>query len=272
MQDRTMSPTDIAAALRAAVALGIEGRPCFPCRTDKRPATPHGFKEATSDINGLRDLWRRHPGPLVGVATGEASGIDALDIDAPRHMEVTAWWEAIRRRVPPTRIHATRSRGLHVLFRHRPGMHCWAGRPVAGIDGRGQGGYIIWWPAAGLPVISDAPLTPWPDWLICELKLRPVADPATPRKPPASLSDHTKVRYADAALRNATLRVAREAVGSRNDALNRESYGLGRLVAVGLLDGQTVADALAAAAIGAGLTPREVEATLRSAFAAQGLL
>jgi hypothetical protein len=121
-------------------------------------------------------------------------------------------------------------------------------------------------------VISDAPPTPWPDWLIYELKLRPVVDPATPRKPPASLSDHTKVRYADAALRNATLRVAREVIGSRNDTLNREAYRLARLVAIGLLHGQMVADALAAAAIGAGLTPREVEATLRSAFAAQGLL
>jgi hypothetical protein len=267
-----VTATGIGAALTAALALGREGRPCFPCRIDKSPATPHGFKDATCDANGLRDLWRSHPGPLVGLATGEISGIDALDIDAPRHVEATAWWQVIRRRLAPTRVHATRSGGLHVLFRHWPGMRSWAGRPVTGIDGRGHGGYIVWWPAAGLPVISDAPATPWPDWLIYELKRQRETGPATVGELPGGLSDRTKSRYADAALKNAILRVAREAVGRRNEALNREAYGLGRLVAARLLDGQTVADSLAAAAIGAGLAPREVKATLRSAFAARGLL
>jgi hypothetical protein len=79
-------------------------------------------------------------------------------------------------------------------------------------------------------------------------------------------------RYASAALRQATDRVVRAGIGARNVALNVEAYGLGRFVAEGLLDGQAVADALAAAAITAGLAPREVEATLRSALAARGLL
>ncbi len=60
--------------------------------------------------------------------------------------------------------------------------------------------------------------------------------------------------------------------GTRNAALNSEAYGLGRLIAAGLLDGQAVADELAAAAIAAGLTPREIESTLCSAFGARGLL
>jgi hypothetical protein len=67
-------------------------------------------------------------------------------------------------------------------------------------------------------------------------------------------------------------RVARAPIGSRNRALNSEAYGIGRLVAEGLLDGQEVADTLAAAALAAGLDPPEVERTLRSAFGARGLL
>ena len=53
--------------------------------------------------------------------------------------------------------------------------------------------------------------------------------------------------------------MARAGIGTRNAALNSEAYGLGRLIAAGLLDGQAVADELAAAAIAAGLTPREIE-------------
>ncbi|MGE5164412.1 MAG: bifunctional DNA primase/polymerase [Sphingobacteriales bacterium] len=70
--------------LRSALTLGEQGLPCFPCLADKRPATPHGFKDATCDGDKLHVLWMRHPGPLVGVAAGEVSGLDILDID-PRH-------------------------------------------------------------------------------------------------------------------------------------------------------------------------------------------
>jgi hypothetical protein len=38
-----------------------------------------------------------------------------------------------------------------------------------------------------------------------------------------------------------------------------------------MLDGQEVADTLAVAAVAAGLIPREIEATLRSAFRARWL-
>jgi hypothetical protein len=221
----------IAKALDGALALGL---PAFPCGPDKAPACPRGFHAATSNPAALRELWHRYPGPLVGVPTGEASGLDALDIDAPRHPEATAWWREISHRVPPTRIHGTRSGGLHVLFRHRPGLRCWAGRPVAGIDGRADGGYVVWWPVAWLPLISDASTVPWPEWLISELEPPPVTDHSAPARETPGLSDHRAAsRYADAALRDATLRVACAPVGSRNDALNGEAYGLGRLVVTG---------------------------------------
>jgi hypothetical protein len=60
--------------------------------------------------------------------------------------------------------------------------------------------------------------------------------------------------------------------GSRNRLLNAEAYRIARLVNEGLLDGQEVADALAAAAFATGLAVREIEATLRNAFRARGLL
>jgi hypothetical protein len=67
---------------------------------------------------------------------------------------------------PRTRIHQTRSGGLHVLFRHAGGLRSWAGRPVPGVDERADGGYVVWWPADGLPIRSPGPPAPFPRWLI----------------------------------------------------------------------------------------------------------
>jgi Bifunctional DNA primase/polymerase, N-terminal len=158
-----MTAADAARALDVALGLGV---PAFPCRSDKAPTCPHGFRDATANPLGLRDLWRRHPGPLVGVPTGEASGIDVLDIDAPRHPEAANWFAARRDRLPETRIHRTRSGGLHVLFRHAGGLRSWAGRPVPGVDGRADGGHVVWWPVDGLPIRSPGPPAPFPRWLI----------------------------------------------------------------------------------------------------------
>jgi Bifunctional DNA primase/polymerase, N-terminal len=65
-------------ALRAAMQLPC---PSFPCLADKRPACPTGFKAAALPAHGLATLWARHPGELVGVPTGPASGLAVLDVD-----------------------------------------------------------------------------------------------------------------------------------------------------------------------------------------------
>jgi hypothetical protein len=202
------------AALDAALALAAEGLCCFPCRNDKAPACLRGFKAATRDAGELQALWHRFPGPLVGIATGALSDIDALDIDAPRHAAAAVWWERHRDYLPPTRIQGTRSGGLHLLFRHHPALRCWVGRPVLGIDGRGDGGYIIHWVAAGLPLISHLPPAPWPEWLVDEIvpppAQRPLSTWETPMGRPGFCGGS---RYSIAALRDATLRVASAPVG-----------------------------------------------------------
>jgi SWIB/MDM2 domain-containing protein/bifunctional DNA primase/polymerase-like protein len=76
-----VTSADTEAALDAALTLGADGLFCFPCLINKRPATPHGFKQAQRDWGGLRELWRQYPAPLIGVATGAASDFDVLDID-----------------------------------------------------------------------------------------------------------------------------------------------------------------------------------------------
>lgn len=61
-----MTAAEIASALGAALAVAAElVLPVFPVRADKRPACPHGLRDATSDPAGIRELWRCWPGPLV---------------------------------------------------------------------------------------------------------------------------------------------------------------------------------------------------------------
>jgi len=96
----------------------------------------------------------------VGVATGAVSGIDVIDIDP----DGLPWLEANRARLPLTREHQT-SRGVHLLLKHSPGMRNSNRRIAKGVDVRGDGGYVIWWPREGFLVV-DLPLADWPEWLL----------------------------------------------------------------------------------------------------------
>jgi len=141
----------------------------FPVRLDKRPATPKGTADApgglyyaSNDLARVAELWRRWPGPLVGIRTGETSGVDVLDIDA----EGLAWWQAARPHIPPTRTYATRSGGLHVYFQHVRGVRNTAGKLAKNVDTRGCGGYIVYWFSAGLECLDHSPVAPWPGKLL----------------------------------------------------------------------------------------------------------
>lgn len=248
--EHTVTAVTIASALGCALALAAEGYRCFPCRADKRPATPHGFHDAASDRTAVRALWRQYPAPLVGVATGAASGIDGFDLDA-KHSEARQWWATHRHRLPLTRTHGTRSGGLHLLFRHATGLRCTAGRIAPGVDTRGDGGYIVWWPAAGLPVLSDAPAAPWPAWLLVDLQ-----------SSPSSARSESKVTIPDEdALAGLVLRVACAAEGERNALTFWAACRAGEMSASGLLGAETAASVITNAAIRAGLPQAEAQRT-----------
>lgn len=181
----------------------------LPCREDKRPATPHGFKDASNAPDAIDGLWRRYPGPLIGVATGAASGIDVLDLDQ-KHDEACAWWEANHRRLPPTRTFKSRSGGLHLWFQHAEGVRNSQARISAGVDVRGDGGFIIHWFSAGLPCLDHAPPAPWPAWLLHDVTYRP---PPTPSPCPP------RVDHASKAVEGVVQRVAGAVEGERNAVL-----------------------------------------------------
>ena len=54
----------------------------FPCNPNtKRPCVKGGFKSATNDQDQIKKWWKEFPNAMVGIPTGDASGIFVLDID-----------------------------------------------------------------------------------------------------------------------------------------------------------------------------------------------
>jgi hypothetical protein len=191
------------------------------------------------------------------VRTGDASGIDLLDLDR-KHRQAAEWWTAHRNSLPVTRVHRTRSGGLHLLFQHAPGMRCSASRIARGVDVRGDGGYVIWWPIGGLPVLCDAPLAPWPEWLRIQL-----LSPQRPVAPHATVPD-----------RNALAGLVRLVTGAREGERNGLTYWAacraGEMVATGPFDADAAVALIAEAATRAGLPRVEAERTARSGIRTGG--
>jgi len=240
-----------------ANALAKQGLPCFPCFHDKRPATPRGFKDATCNEHELRKLLRRNPGPLIGVPTGEISGLDVLDID-PRHGG-QRWFVKHKHRLLPTRVHRTRSGGLHLLYEHEPGLRCNAGKIAPGVDVRATGRYVIWWPLAGLPTLCDLTVAAWPRWLSRQLP--------SSRRPYSS-----RIRVPDSyALGQLVRLIVAARSGERNNLTYWAACRAGEMVASGLLDADVAAAVIAeAAARRAGLSYSEAERTAWSGIRTTG--
>jgi Bifunctional DNA primase/polymerase, N-terminal/Primase C terminal 2 (PriCT-2) len=132
----------------------------FPANADKSPRQTE-WQRAT-----FQGIWKR--AELVGAPTGTRNGFDVLDID-PHGVD---WYDSNFDALPQTFAQAT-PRGLHLYFRHAPGLRCSTSRIAAGVDVRAEGGYVILWGREGLP-FEDAPLSEWPDWLLKEARGGPL--------------------------------------------------------------------------------------------------
>lgn len=190
---------------------------CFPVRLDKTPATPHGCRDASTDPEVIARLFRRHPGPLIGIATGKPSGISVLDVDI-KHPEARIWWRQNEDRIPCTRTYRTRRAGFHCYFRHVPGIRNAQARPVPGIDVRGQGGYVVAWFATGHECLDHSPPATWPAWLTTAIwppaSAQPVQSAAHTPPPSGDQADRIitraiqRVRSAPDGAKHSTLRDA----------------------------------------------------------------
>ena len=166
---------------KCALWYARHGLPVFPCKPkSKKPATAHGFKDATTDAAQVAEWWDGTYLYNIGIATG--NGLVVLDVDVHPEIgkfgdETLASLEAQYGQLPDTWTCLTGGGGgcTHYYFAcNDPALTC-ATDFLPGLDYRGRGGYVIAppslhecgreyeWEAGHTP--SDAPLAPLPDWL-----------------------------------------------------------------------------------------------------------
>lgn len=191
----TVSPID------EALRLAANGIPVFPCwpegygnRDDGRPyyKSPRiaGWQlYASTDIATVLGWWQQWPDSLVGVPTGARSGLYVLDLDVKPDRGINGMQSLVAAGFSPpeTRINHTLTGGMHLLYRlpETGAAHTDAGMLGAGVDRRGDGGYIIWWPAHG-GAVTHAPLAACPQWMVGAVRTEGPDDTL----PPMGLQEH----------------------------------------------------------------------------------
>jgi len=129
---------------RAALQLVKRGLAIFPCLPrDKRPATPHGLKDATTCADTVARWWRQNSDFNIGLATGAISGIMVADIDGLDAEAELRKLEAQHSALPAT-VETITGRGRHLFFKWpNQDIRNSAGKFAPGIDIRGTGGYVL---------------------------------------------------------------------------------------------------------------------------------
>lgn len=167
----------------AALRMASKGFMVFPCQeAGKAPATRNGLLDAKRDAEAIRKCWSKNPHLNVAVRTGKPSNIVVLDVDGEEGWDSLHRLEDEHRELPTTASVTTPRGGQHFYFRH-PGVEVknTAGFPAAGLDVRGDGGYVLAPPSAGpggraYEIDEAAEIVAMPDWLLELLTKRQEAE------------------------------------------------------------------------------------------------
>jgi hypothetical protein len=254
-----------------ALLISGDGWPVFPCGADKAPVCAGGLKAATTDPTRIRSLFSISRATMIGVRMGKTSGLIAIDID-PRHGG-DEWFAAHRSELPETRMHATMSGGLHLLFK-APAIEIRnsASRIAHGVDVRGEGGYIIVPPSPGYTFENPgADIADLPAWLeaLCRPAQAPAPSAPAPRPARTAPAQGDGTAYGRAALDRECDAIRNAPDGAKHATINLAGYSIGGLVTAGELGDAEAFPALSAAL--ETLRPRCVdyraaEKTLRRAY------
>ncbi|MDA8702748.1 phage/plasmid primase, P4 family [Pseudomonadales bacterium] len=167
-----------------ALRLAELGYRVFPCNRVKKPAIK-GWPDAATNDAAQITRWFSNTDFLLAVKTGSDTNLFVVDVD-PDGMD---WLKENQDQMLCERVHETR-RGKHFLYEFPDALKGvktnTVGKIHAGIDTRGEGGYLIWWPAHGLGGSGDlTDLTEPPSWLVDAL----VQSSGAPRGHPTSASN-----------------------------------------------------------------------------------
>lgn len=112
------------------------GLAIFPCN-GKRPYTPNGFHDASTDPAAIKLWWDRWPDAAIGIPTGQVNGLSVIDIDnksggAEAALNGMSWSTAV----------PTPSGGYHVIVSYDPEMPTTTNIEPE-VDIRNDGGYVV---------------------------------------------------------------------------------------------------------------------------------
>ena len=241
--------------LNAALEYSRDGLAVFPCKPDKSPYVFGWSKAATTDEHQIRTWWAKWPNAMIGLLTGKSNGLWALDIDRPKKdgdadgMDTLKEWKAKYGLMPDTWTQKTPSEGRHYIFRYPAGEQLIRNsvkKVGAGIDVRGEGGYIIISPSANekgsYELVNDVSPVDAPAWLLEMVSGKPAAKQPVPSLLPLQANNLAMGLhpYVEKALNANMLDVANAKPGTRNDTLFKMLAPLAGFIPNGLLDETTL--------------------------------
>jgi hypothetical protein len=158
--------------LAAALEYAARGWRVFPVAAGKKtPKTANGFHDATTDETAVRLWWEGKPFLNIGLATGAASGVWALDVDGEPGAASMMDLEQHHGQLPDTLTFRTPRGGRQHLFNVPAGVTITSSVAILpGIDVRGDGGYSVvppsMRPEGAYSFVTDAPVADAPEWLV----------------------------------------------------------------------------------------------------------
>jgi hypothetical protein len=122
--------------LKNALKFAERDIPIFPIK-GKAPLTPHGFKDASSELSRVTAMFNAAPNATgFGIPTGGFSGLVVVDRDGDSE-EAQRIWDTL----PPTLEVAT-GRGTHRYYRTPKGTAVKSRKLAPDVDLKADGGYV----------------------------------------------------------------------------------------------------------------------------------
>ena len=212
----------------------------------------------------------------IGIRTGTPSGVVVIDVDPRNGGSCEAIEAATGETLPPTIAVKTGGDGLHLYFAapsERLGNH--RGRLPKGIDFKGEGGQCVFpgsihpetgrtyrWVNSRSP--NEIDLAPLPLSIVRLLQSSPSTAPRVANQQPSRRA--SSAGYGAAALDRECARIATAEPGERNDTLNRASFRVGQLAAIGAVQVHEATERLNDASQSTGLSETESRRTIESGF------
>lgn len=135
------------------MALAAQGIPVFPVEIVGRPGKDPQKKpciigwqtKASAELSQIERWWRKFPDAMPGIPTGSRSGFDVLDVDRKNGKDGFDGLKKLGLNIDDLSPVQVESPGgsRHLYFKHTDGIGCSNAGLPAGIDVKGDGGYVL---------------------------------------------------------------------------------------------------------------------------------